>query len=246
MRVTHIISLGATCRVTYQLQRFFDFDFNFPFDWWITRPHGILRALDPAVDPYEPSQLAEQRFRNGEIKQIVTSDKGIIFYHDFPRFSDQYDTPVIAEWRQHLETPRSRFLRRRQRLYSLDRPSNHLLFVRHGRDASEQQKALMTGLKTRFTAARTSMLFINPRHLSSDPAATTIEFDESGGWGWRGSRAEWDAALGSLGIELDNPDRPRFDDLCGAEQSPTMAFRLADGPRKAFRKARRMAWRILD
>lgn len=244
MRVTHIVSLGMHCRVTYQLQRFFDFDFNFPFDWWITKPRGILRALDPDFDPYEPSQLSE-RIQNGALLYIEATDRSIMFYHDFPRDKNRSDTPVVAEWRQHIEPARSRFLRRRERLYSIDLPSNKLLFVRHGPDAPDEQKALIAGLNQRFTAAKVDLLFINPVEASSDPTAMTIQFDESEGPTWRGTRAEWDAALGSLGIEIDNPDRPRFRDSAAiAEANRSMVSRLAAVPAMALRKARRMVQRI--
>ena len=65
MRVSHIVSLGHNCQLTYQLRRYFNFATAFPFDWWVTNMRGVIDTLEGYLALTRPQELNRQNARVG-------------------------------------------------------------------------------------------------------------------------------------------------------------------------------------
>jgi hypothetical protein len=86
-RFTHVVPLGVSCRVTYQVRTFFGTTEAYPFDWWISSLDGLARYLE-RPDPgriYGEGGLEEVRRAHGKVVSIRSAEFGFQLYHEFPR-----------------------------------------------------------------------------------------------------------------------------------------------------------------
>ena len=121
--VTHIVSIGKACRITFQLRRYYNFGLSFPFDWWVSKIEGISAAISPEFDPYSPDFLQEVEM-DGEIRSITSCNGAIVLHHEFQRDYTKQTKPISPKWRDQITKNRDVFLRRRQRLFDLNNDTN--------------------------------------------------------------------------------------------------------------------------
>ncbi len=213
-RFTHVVPLGLSCRVTYQVRRYFGVGVAYPFDWWISPLEGLTRYLT-VLDPrriYDEHGLREV-VTEGNVTALESVEFGVQPYHEFPRRRVGAVSMVEASWRDHLPAAAAQHAARVERLLGLDRRGNTVLFVRD-RFAGDRAlaaepaavDALWRALTERFSRCAPHLLLVNlpgvrpPEServfslaLDDRPAPAPEE--------WRGEDAPWDAGFGSLRLE---------------------------------------------
>lgn len=218
---SHVVPLGLSCRVTYQVRTYFKTRMSHPFDWWTTSAEGIARYLaDPDPDRiYRADALCEQ-VADGWISSIASREFGFQLYHEFPRQEESPPIRVVSpDWRSRIAAAREQHVRKLERLAALDRPGNRILFVRDRLAASEDVRsteaaadALWRALRGRWAAADIALLLVNfppftpcsPRILRANFADPPAPPPES----WRGEDARWAKALAELGFAPREADAP--------------------------------------
>ncbi len=210
---SHVVPLGLSCRVTYQVRLYFGSATAYPFDWWLSPLDGLTRYLaDPHPDRiYAPEALAE-KVVDGWVKTIVAPEFGFELFHEFPRRKEAPPMRVVApDWREHIAVARSRHVHLLERLLSLDRRGNRILFVRHRSgvesvdpDARQAVERLWQTLLTLWPSADIHLLLVNlPPFELPDERILRVDFDDPPGpppEAWRGDPERWSASFASAGI----------------------------------------------
>jgi hypothetical protein len=126
----YVVPVGCNCRNTWNLRRHFGFGNGFPFDWWITPLPALLSLLQKfdIAYLYAPELLEAVSSEDGSISSIRHRELGIFFHHEFPRAWKTPGTPVLPNWRDHLQIPISRTVALRDRFLAL---RGRILFVRN-------------------------------------------------------------------------------------------------------------------
>ena len=189
---THIVSLGSSCRPSYQIARHFKFKESYPFDGWITPLDSIALYIERlGEDLYEPANLQEWR-KDGEILTIVNVKFQIELFHDFKRGGTADPPNVLPNWQSGIEQARSRTDHLVDKFQSLNRSSNHILFVRHldkvsnqplfgtrlnKRQATEQ---LLGALRTRFDRISFDLMCVSftRRWATRDPSVIYVDMSD--------------------------------------------------------------------
>lgn len=189
-KLTQIVSLGMRCAVAYNLRRYFNFATAMPFDWWLTPPEGLRQLLsDFDVDYlYDPDLLELTE----NAASVLHKELEILLHHEFPRDFDRPDEPVLPNFAEHIEAPRARTVRLRDRLMSANRDGERILFVRE----ADYDDALIQTLHASFDRALWSCVW--------------IEKIPDGDFEWTSDPELWDAALSRLGVALDRTNHAEF------------------------------------
>jgi len=225
---THVVPLGLSCRVTYQVRAYFGTGIAYPFDWWISPLAGLTEYLAD-LDPrriYAPEAL-EELVENGRVTAIQTRESGIQLFHELPRYRDASDVSVVSPgWQGHLAAAAEKHTHRLKRLKALNRKGNRILFVRHKRDVEPQPEndedaeddpspliaRLWDTLRGQWSEAEVHLLLINlPGASRPVDRVLSLHFDDPPGpppESWRGETARWTAALSSLGLAPLNASEP--------------------------------------
>ena len=221
---THVVPVGASCRVSWQLRRHLGSNPAYPFDWWITPILGLTRYLaDP--DParlYDPEDLEEMIVRE-RFPTVRSSTYAARLFHEFPRATRADGTTDVAPgWRAHISAARARHEHLLRRLRALDVPGNRILFVRHrlgidegDLDANACTAALRAALSRQFGAASFAVLLINaPGATAGGDGVFALEFDDPPGpepQSWRGDDGVWSAAFTAFGLTTRPPNETAID-----------------------------------
>ncbi len=212
--LTHVVPLGLSCRVTYQVRVFFGSEVAYPFDWTMTPLEGLARYL-AVLDPdriYSEAAL-EEVVVDGRVDALQSREFGLWLYHEFPRRRDGDVSVVSPGWQEHLAFAKERHARRLQRLKGLDAAGHRILFIRHkldvdpGRRAAQQPvEALWNVLRRQWSRADIRLLLINlPAIDPPSPRVLQLSFEDLPGPEpevWRGNAERWASALASLGLTL--------------------------------------------
>ncbi len=210
---THVVPLGQTCRVAYQVRTYFATATAYPFDWWVTPLGGLTRYLADA-DPdrvYRADRLA-LRVVDGWARTVFAPDLGFELFHEFPR--QQVAGPVrevAPDWQEHIAAARARHVQRLERLLRLDRPGNRILFVRnrfdletHDESAQAAVERLWSVLRARWATSETWLLLVNlPPFAPPDERILRLDFEDPPGAPpeeWRGDPTRWAAGFAALGL----------------------------------------------
>lgn len=136
MEYDAIISLGAACKTAANIRRYFGNDRAFPFDWWITRPHGVGKILRADFHGMMNPQFLERRTL-GDADTVYDHQFEVTYHHEFPR--DEAGK-IVADYQRHIP-------RRLERLRALAERMNRIcstsrvLFVRQEAAAPEAEAA---------------------------------------------------------------------------------------------------------
>jgi hypothetical protein len=220
-RPTHVVPLGLSCRVAYQVRSYFASATAHPFDWWLTPIQGLTSYLaNPEPQRVFGDGALAALELDGRISTIVAPEFGFQLYHDFPRHDvGRPPRAVVPDWRLHVAEARERHARRLERLLALNRRGNRLLFVRDRLDVeggagnaspTRALAQLAQILIERWPQAEVELLVINAPRLPPDlPAADRlprlvrqIDFDDPPGpppEAWRGEAARWADAFARAG-----------------------------------------------
>ena len=218
---SHVVPLGLSCRVTYQVRTFFRAGTSHPFDWWIAPVEGLARYIS-LFDPdriYRADALTELT-EDGWVSSIASREFGFLLYHEFPRRKEAPPIRVVsADWRAWIAAARETHVRKLERLAALDRPGNRILFVRDRLGSAEDPAstqalvdALWQALRKRWSSADITLLLVNlPAFTPSCASVVRANFadpprppPES----WRGEDARWAAAFAALGFDPPGADTP--------------------------------------
>jgi hypothetical protein len=204
--------MGLSCRVTYQVQSYFESTIAYPFDWWLTPIDGFLRYLsDPNPDRVYGAGALDELVVDGHVISIVAPEFGFQLYHEFPREDVGLPTRMVAAgWRDQVAKQRAIHVRRLDRLLALDRPGRRILFVRdrldveaQGTDAAAESVAkLWSLLSNRFRRAEVELLLVNvPSAVRTpQPGVRWADFEDvrdDTPEGWRGNSTGWAQAFAS-------------------------------------------------
>ena len=211
--LTHVVPLGQTCRVAYQVRTHFATATAYPFDWWLTPLGGLIRYLaDPDPDRVYREEKLELRVVDGWARTVVAPEFGVELFDEFPRQAAAGPVRAVAPgWQEHIAAARARHVQRLERLLSLDRPGNRVLFVRnrfdletHDESAQEAVERLWSVLRARWAASDTWLLLVNlPPFVSPDERVLRLDFEDPPGAPpeeWRGDPARWAAGFAGLGL----------------------------------------------
>jgi hypothetical protein len=202
---THIVSLGSACKTAYNLRRYFDFGGAFPFDWWITKPEGLLEFLS-SLDVellYDPNLLELTPDGMG----VTNRQFPIIFHHEFPRDWTSPGHPISADWRKAIEKSKTRTAALTRKLRALDAPGFRIAFFREG---SMPTDGLLEVLGNTFSQAQWTFIHVPPL---SEPTSE-----------WRGDAHAWDAFLVSTALHLNRENhRPFMDNTDPTRESDQLA-----------------------
>jgi hypothetical protein len=211
--VTHVVPLGLSCRVTYQVRTYFRSNAAYPFDWWNTSMKGITRYLEnPDPDRIFTEDGLVEQFEDGWIYSIVSRAFGFQLFHEFPRQKEARAIRVVSpNWRDHIPSARAKHQLRLHHLLDLDRPGNTILFVRHkldtfdgGKNFQAEVEELWQTLTDRWRHAEIRLLLINvPLFALPYRYVQRLEFDDPPGpppESWRGDEERWASAFRSLGL----------------------------------------------
>jgi hypothetical protein len=216
-RFSHVVPLGASCRVTWQLRTFFRDGRAYPFDWWASTVDGLaayLSVMDPARI-YGDGGL-EELVVDGRVTTIRSREFGFQLFHEFPRHRDVSGASAVSPgWEAHVAAAAQRHTHRLERLRGLDRTGNRILFVRHkyayepgpAGDPAASVARLLAALEAGWSRARFTLLLINfPEGYTPPAGVLSVRFDDPPGPApeeWRGDGERWEAAFRSLGLSLD-------------------------------------------
>ena len=211
----HVVPLGLSCRVAYQVRTCFASATAYPFDWWLTPIDALTRYL-LRPDPeriYGRGALAELVVGD-QISAIVAPEFGFQLFHEFPRQDIGRPARVVApDWRDHVAAARNRHTQRLDRFLALDQPGNRILFVRDRLDAesgsglrapAESVAGLWHALSKLFPRAGIELLLINvpALRLPHQSAVRRIDFVDPPGEppeAWRGDSERWARAFAAAG-----------------------------------------------
>lgn len=213
---THVVPLGANCRLTLNVRRHFDSGESYPFDWWISPLPGVIAALEAGLDPgrlYDPDALHRLGDATGRHRSVEHRAFGIRFVHEFPDMPESIAAPVA--WEDRVRQPRERLAHLADKLWRLNAPGHRILFVRfcvHPRgdvalDTEADLDRLRAILTERFDAARIALLPISGRGRVEGCETLAVQ---DGSEDWKGDFALWTAALASTGYRIVNPRRKPF------------------------------------
>lgn len=182
MQATHVVGLGSSCCVAYNLRRYFNFGGAFPFDWWVSNGDGLARflAAPDAEKLYEPSNLE----LTPNAASVRNKDFGFLFHHEFNRHWKVPGSPVQEDWQESTELPKQRTLALWEKLVRLDDEKNRICFFRNEKLSPE----LVDALERLFPRAEWTIVELK----SSAEAAN-----------WKGDPNVWDKELASTGVTLD-------------------------------------------
>ncbi len=218
---THVVPLGISCRVTYQVRVCFHSWKVYPFDWWISPLAGLSRYLAaPDVAKLYNTAALEEVLTDGEVSSIRSTEYGFRLFHEFPRRPGAKELPAVAPgWQVHTAAAAARHEEKLRRLLRLDRSGNRILFVRHqrgtvpgvrdGEDASPAVAVLWDALRRCWPQADIRLLLVNFGPAGSLPdGVLRLDFEElpgPSGQAWRGDEEQWRSGFASLGLAV----RPR-------------------------------------
>ena len=209
---THVVPLGLSCRVSYQVRTYFESTTAYPFDWWLTPIDGFLSYLsDPDPERIYGSGALDELVVDGHVLSVVAPEFGFQLYHEFPRHDVGLPTRmVVPDWRDHVHKARAQHTRRLDRLLALDRRGRRILFVRDrldvdekGADAAEESVAkLWSTLSNRWGRAEIELLLVNvPCEVRiAQPRVRWADFEDvrdDTPDGWHGNSAGWARAFAS-------------------------------------------------
>ncbi len=216
LRFSHVVPLGLSCRVTYQVRRYFRSASAYPFDWWISPLAGLASYLaDPDPERIYGEKALAERTLDGAVSTIYVPELGFELFHEFPRCRAAGDpgqvAPVAPGWREHVAAARAKHTQRLERLLGLDRAGNRVLFVRHKLDLEPASgdpgraiAALQEALAARFAAAQVHLLLVNvPAPVELGPRSQSLSFEDPPGpppEAWRGEESRWAAAFAAAGF----------------------------------------------
>ncbi len=210
---SHVVPLGLSCRVTYQVRTYFRTRTSHPFDWWVTSLDGIARYLS-VLDPdriYRADALCEL-IADGWISTIASREFGVQLFHEFPRRKEAPPIRVVSpDWREGIAAAREAHVAKLERLISLARPGNRILFVRDRLAAMEDTSrtqgavaALWGALRRRWGVADITLLLLNlPPFEPPCDRVLRADFDDPPGpppESWRGEDGRWASAFAALGF----------------------------------------------
>jgi hypothetical protein len=212
-RPTHVVPLGVSCRVSYQVRAYFGSTTAYPFDWWGTPIDGLTRYLsDPDPDRVYGAGALDELVVDGQVTSLVAPEFGFLLFHEFPRQDVGLPMRVVApDWRAHVAELRARHARRLDRLLALDRRGHRILFVRDRLDvdggsgaevAAESVAKLWRALSNRWSRAEIELLLVN---VPCDPripqrCVRWVDFEDVPGdppEAWRGDSTRWARAFAS-------------------------------------------------
>ncbi len=212
-RPTHVVPLGVSCRVSYQVRANFGSTTAYPFDWWGTPIDGLTRYLsDPDPDRVYGAGALDELVVDGQVTSLIAPEFGFLLYHEFPRRDVGLPMRVVApDWRAHVAELRARHARRLDRLLALDRRGNRILFVRDRLDidagsgaegAAESVAKLWGALSNRWSRAEIELLVVNVPCDRRIPQRGVwwVDFEdvpEDGPEAWRGDSTRWAQAFAS-------------------------------------------------
>ena len=210
---THVVPLGLSCRVTYQVRAYFRSGERYPFDWWTTPLEGIARYLrDPDPARIFAEGALEEQLEDGWVRSIVSSEFGFELFHEFTRRKEAPAMRVVSpDWRGQVPSVRARHVARLERLLGLNRTGNRILFVRHRVDAADEGArapdnvaGLWQALLGLWPAAEIELLLVNvPPFDPPSRRVRRLAFDDPPGpppESWRGDDWRWAAGLASAGL----------------------------------------------
>ena len=213
---THVVPLGISCRLTYQVRVCFGSWQAYPFDWWFTPLDGLTRYL-AELDIhklYAPAAL-EEICVDGEVSTIGSKGYGFRLFHEFPRRPGVNAlTAVAPDWRAHIAAAAARHEKRLTRLLRLNRPGNRILFVRHkfwGEPGVPSQEApdaavatVWDVLRSKWSKADIRLLLVNfAPACPLPPGGLRLDFEElpgPPGESWRGDDEQWQRSFSSRGL----------------------------------------------
>ena len=213
---THIVSLGSSCRPSYQIERHFKFKQSYPFDGWITPLDSAALYIERLEeDLYEPACLQEW-VKDGEISTIVNTKFQIRLFHDFQRGGSAEPPNVLPDWKSGIEQARSRTGHLVHKLQSLNQTSNHVLFVRHDDDVSKRPlfgtqlnrrqgtERLLKALRARFDQISFDLMCLSFKHQSANRDLSVIYVDmDDPAIGWQGTDTLWSQAFDRIDARLE-------------------------------------------
>ena len=197
-------SIGASCLPKFGIDDFMEKSHTFFFDWLITDIVSLERSLLSFSENHflrEGYEVCDNALR---VKDIHT---GIKFQHDFPTTEEgKVDTRKIE---QTLESVRSKYIRRRNRLFDCVREDVNATLIRYDFSVGKGDKTLEKKYENRVRECVDSSLGKNFKIviISKDISATsflentlfyrleaTVE-----GQPWRAEKKEWENILSLLG-----------------------------------------------
>jgi hypothetical protein len=209
---THIVSLGGSCRLAYNLRLYFKFTQAWPFDWFVAPLESVALMLadpDPVAKLYDPQYL-EPVTRNGGsgIVNVRNTAFRIGMNHDFMR-SGGFVTPDFLDY---LEKPRERQTHLFGKLDALrDDPDARVLLVHYftPSDIERTRPArAVQQLETirRAFGGRADILLINAPFPAERVMHLRIDETQEGEGPWQGDTALWASRLDTLGIRYVGAD----------------------------------------
>jgi hypothetical protein len=172
--------------MTHNIRRFYGLDNGYPFDWWVSPAAAVAAVLRrPDTDwIYDPDLL--ELADNGTT--VRHCELGMLFHHEFPRAHGHHG-PIVPNFRDSIDSPKSRTRFLLDRLLARDQPGQRLLFLRSPSldDPDIGGTELDLALADVFRAADWAYC-----HL---PAV-----GEGPPHGWQGDPVIWDSVLDRLNV----------------------------------------------
>jgi len=212
-RPTHVVPLGVSCRVSYQVRAYFGSTTAYPFDSWGTPIDGLTSYLsDPDPDRVYGAGALDELVVDGHVTSVRAPEFGFLLFHEFPRQDVGLSRRVVAPgWRDHVPELRARHARRLDRLLALDRRGHRILFVRDRLNidrgsgtevAAESVSNLWRALSGRWSRAKIELLLVNVPCDSRTPQRRVqwVDFEDIPGdpaEAWKGDSTRWAQAFAS-------------------------------------------------
>ena len=202
--VHHIVSLGCACEVAFNLRRFYSFATAYPFDWWISSPHGVADLIGSAdIDALYDDRMLHL---SANAEAVKNSRFDISLHHEFSRDWKSPGHPVITPFYPSIAAAKKRTFFLFDRLLSLDKKDTRIAFIRMSSSSDEgytERNSIIDALSYRFNKSLFTLIYVNGRFSTDEvDSVVNITFENEKYFGWKGNPARWDAGLHSLGLQL--------------------------------------------
>ncbi len=182
--ITHVVSLGADCTISYNIRRYFNVSEAYPFDWWVTPLNSLKFFLqDPDIESlFDVNKLTLINDRDS----IINPDVGIKYHHDFSRDSNNL---IADNYVLEVQNVISKYKFLTTRFFELNNPKNKIIFFRTGGGYDINSENDLIGLlNSRFEKPFFSLVYVEQPDFK--------DYD------WRGDPLEWDKIFKNLNFNL--------------------------------------------
>jgi hypothetical protein len=170
-KFSHIISLGHSCQLAWNVRRYFGINKRYPFDWWITPSSALCKFFENPNPEFLFDYKNLRTINDGN--SIINEKIGIHYHHDFLRLENYKIDPNIESQLPKIIEKYTYII---DGFFSLNSSNNTICFMRTRGTPGDR---LILLLEKRFHDANFTILNVDDSVFTMNPD-------------WKGQPDKWD------------------------------------------------------